>query len=474
MIYSIRKFLVMNLLVCIILTTILTAMGSYILDQKDIQEHLDALLGQSGLAFQALIGNNFKERDLLKIQNELDQIPNIVRQFYNSNTATRNLGIEDKFQFQVWDSHGHLLIHSANAPLEPLSNGNAGFTNTKMQGRTWRSFTITDADSNSKIIVAERFDSRVKLAHSIARDDLFIMLLVYPLLGLMIWIIIGKGLSPLNKIAYEVSNRDRGNLSMVDSTAVPVEIIALVDELNKLLIRLQSAFEREKRFAADAAHELRTPLAALKSQAQLALKLKDPTERKTALDKLIRIADRSTHIVQQLLTLSRIVPEEAQALTDVSTFDIHRLTVEEIADVIPKAIEKKIEVELHAEEQAIFLQGQMTAISILIRNLLDNAIRYSPPNSHIWVRLEERKQTILLQIADNGPGVPAAYRKRIFERFYRVLGNKAHGTGLGLAIVQQIADLHQATITVESTNPETDTGFCITLEFPKMRFHKKN
>jgi two-component system, OmpR family, sensor histidine kinase QseC len=473
MTYSIRKFLVVNLLVWITIATTLTVIGNYILDQRDIERHLDSLLGQSGLVFQALIGSDFTKRDLIQTQEQLDQIPIIVHQMYRSG-KNQNISLEDKFQFQVWDQQGNLLVHSVNAPLISLSNGQDGFSNIKIQGRTWRSLTITDADSHLKIIVAERFDSRVKLAHTIARDDIFIMLLIYPLLGCMIWITIGKGLSPLNKIAYEVSNRDRSNLSIVEPSAVPIEISALVDELNKLLARLQSAFEREKRFAADAAHELRTPLAALKSQAQLALKLKDPQERKAALDKLISIADRSTHIVQQLLTLSRTVPEEAYTLTDVSSFDMRRLTVDEITDVVPKAIEKKIEIELISPEHALALQGQMTSISILIRNLLDNAIRYSPPNSHIWVRLEEKKQAIVLQVADNGPGVPLAYRKRIFERFYRVLGNKAHGTGLGLAIVQQIADLHQATITLESTHPETDTGFCITIEFPKMRFNKKN
>lgn len=473
MTYSIRKFLVLNLLIWITIATTLTVIGNYILDQRDIERHLDSLLGQSGLVFQALIGNDFTKRDLIKIQAQLDEIPAIVNQMYRSGN-NQNISLEDKFQFQVWDPQENLLVHSVNAPLISLSNGQDGFSNIKIQGRTWRSLTITDADSHLKIIVAERVDSRVKLAHTIARDDIFIMLLIYPLLGFMIWITIGKGLSPLNKIAYEVSNRDRSNLSIVDPSAVPVEISALVDELNKLLTRLQNAFEREKRFAADAAHELRTPLAALKSQAQLALKLKDPLERKAALDKLISIADRSTHIVQQLLTLSRTVPEEAYTLTDVSSFDMRRLTVDEITDVVPKAIEKKIEIELISPEHALALQGQMTSISILIRNLLDNAIRYSPPNSHIWVRLEDRKQAIMLQVADNGPGVPPAYRKRIFERFYRVLGNKAHGTGLGLAIVQQIADLHQATISLESTHPETETGFCITIEFPKMRFNKKN
>ncbi len=473
MTYSIRKFLVINLLIWITLATTLTVIGNYILDQRDIEQHLDSLLGQSGLVFQALISDDFKLRDLAHVQRQLNEIPTIVRQISRSG-RNKNINLEDKFQFQVWDQQGNLLVHSVNAPLISLSNGEDGFTNININGHTWRSLTITDVGSSLKIVVGERFDSRVQLARSIARDDIFIMLLIYPLLGFMIWVTIGKGLSPLNKIAYEVSNRDRSNLSIVDSTSVPIEIIALVDELNKLLTRLQSAFDREKRFAADAAHELRTPLAALKSQAQLALKLKDSQERKAALDKLISIADRSTHIVQQLLTLSRIVPEEAYTLTDISTFDMHRLTVDEITDVVPKAIEKKIELELISPEHALALQGQMTSISILIRNLLDNAIRYSPPNSHIWVRLEEKKQSIVLQVADNGPGVPPAYRKRIFERFYRVLGNKAHGTGLGLAIVQQIADLHQATITLESTHPETETGFCITIEFPKMRFNKKN
>lgn len=473
MAYSIRKFLVLNLLIWITIATTLTLIGNYILDQRDIERHLDSLLGQSGLVFQALIGKDFNKRDLIKTQQQLDEIPAIVNQMYRAGT-NQNISLEDKFQFQVWDQQGNLLVHSVNAPVTSLSNGKDGFSNIKIQGHIWRSLTITDADSQLRIIVAERVDSRVKLAHTIARDDIFIMLLIYPLLGFMIWVTIGKGLSPLNKIAYEVSNRDRTNLAIVEPSAVPIEITALVDELNKLLTRLQNAFEREKRFAADAAHELRTPLAALKSQAQLALKLKDPQERKAALDKLISIADRSTHIVQQLLTLSRTVPEEAYTLTDVSTFDMHRLTVAEIADVVPKAIEKKIEIELISPEQILTLQGQMTSISILIRNLLDNAIRYSPPNSHIWVHLEEKKHSIVLQVADNGPGVPLAYRKRIFERFYRVLGNKAHGTGLGLAIVQQIADLHQATIILTSTHPETDTGFCITIEFPKMRFNKQN
>ncbi len=473
MTYSIRRFLVVNLLICITLTTTLTAIGNYILDQRDIQQHLDALLGQSGLAFEALIGENFDDNNLAHIQQELNEIPGIVRAFY-SDADNKNLGLEDKFQFQVWSKEHKLLVHSANAPLEPLSKGKEGFSNSSIHDGTWRVFTINEPDTGSLIIVAERYNSRLELAHNIARDDLFIMFLIYPLLGLMIWLIIGKGLSPLNKIAEEVASRDRSNLHPVDFSSVPIEISVLVDDLNKLLARLQNAFEREKRFTADAAHELRTPLAALKSQAQLALKLEDPQERNAAIKKLIGIADRSTHIVQQLLTLSRVVPEEAHALSNVSTFNLRTLVVDEIADIVPKALEKNIEIELIAEEKNLPLQGQMTSISILVRNLLDNAIRYSPEQAQIWVRLRASEKSIILQVADNGPGVAPIHRKRIFERFYRVLGNKVHGTGLGLAIVQQIADLHQAQIVLTSTHEDTETGFCITLEFPKLRFNQKN
>ena len=205
MTYSIRKFLVINLLLWITLATTLTVIGNYILDQRDIEQHLDSLLGQSGLVFQALIGDDFKTRDLTQIQKQLNEIPTIVRQMSRFGTS-KNINLEDKFQFQVWDPKGDLLVHSVNAPLVSLSNGTDGFANIKIDGRTWRSLTITDANSNLKIVVGERSDSRVQLAHSIARDDIFIMLLIYPLLGFMIWITIGKGLSPLNKIAYEVSN----------------------------------------------------------------------------------------------------------------------------------------------------------------------------------------------------------------------------------------------------------------------------
>ena len=173
----------------------------------------------------------------------------------------------------------------------------------------WRVFTAYNPEAGISTVVGERFASRNRLGHIIARDDMYIMLLTFPLSGLLIWIIIGRGLSSLNRVAREVANRAPNYLKPVEQYDVPIEIKPVIDELNKLFLRLQEAFDREKRFAADAAHELRTPLAALKTQAQVALKTDDPEEREVVLRNVIAGVDRSSHIVQQLLTMSRLVPE---------------------------------------------------------------------------------------------------------------------------------------------------------------------
>ena len=330
MIHSIRKFLLINLLLAITITTTLTVVGNYILDTKDIHHHLDSLLSQSGLSIQALIGDSVNTQDLLKMQEQLNSVPKLARQYYETMENPFDYGYEDKFQFQVWNKEGNLLIKSANAPIEPLTNGQEGFSIIKLHKQPWRVFTTVNQANGLIIVVAERYDIRAELGHRIARDDIYIMLLIYPLLGLLIWIIVGKGLNPLRKIADEVSHRDPAFLERVDMAEVPEEIKTVVDELNNLFARLKSAFEREKRFAADAAHELRTPLAVLKTQAQVALKSSKDEDRIDALNSLIRGVDRSTHVVQQLLTLSRIVPDKGYEEADKRLVYLHKVAVEEI------------------------------------------------------------------------------------------------------------------------------------------------
>jgi len=462
---SIRKFLLINLLLAITITTTLTAIGNYYLDQKDIQDHLDTLMAISALSYQALLGDDVHQRPLIKIQNALETIPQKVNTYYQKKFLNDepSENYMDKFNFQVWTNGGKLLLHSATAPKIPLTAETDGFSDKKIANQDWRVFTSYNAKAGIRTVLAERYDTRNELGHRIAQDDLYIMLLTFPLSGLLIWIVIGRGLDSLDKVAEEVANRAPSHLEPVDLQEVPEEIKPVIDELNKLFFRLKEGFEREKRFAADAAHELRTPLAALKAQAQVALNSNDIKEKNQALQKLIASVNRSTHIVQQLLTMSRLVPEAAQ-MHDKDIVNLNRLTREILAMLATSAVEKQIELEFESNSHTIKIYGNPTALGILIRNLVDNAIRYSNENGRILVNLSKQDDEVMLEVSDNGPGIPAELQARVFERFFRVLGNKSPGSGLGLAIVQQICELHGGRVVLDS--PKEGTGLIVRVFFP--------
>ncbi|KTC95543.1 ATP-binding protein [Legionella feeleii] len=462
---SIRKFLLINLLLAITITTTLTAIGNYYLDQKDIQEHLDTLMAMSALSYQALLGDDLHQRPLTKIQDALEIIPQKIdnyyqRRFLNDLPPQNYL---DKFNFQVWTNGGKLLLHSSTAPKFPLIAEIDGFSDKMLGDQKWRVFTTYNEKAGVRTVLAERYDTRNELGHRVAQDDLYIMLLTFPLSGLLIWIIIGRGLDSLDRVAQEVANRAPTHLEPVDLQEVPEEIKPVIDELNKLFYRLKEGFEREKRFAADAAHELRTPLAALKAQAQVALNTSDMDEKNLALQKLIASVNRSTHIVQQLLTMSKLVPE-ATNINDIDEVNLVKITREVLAMLAPSAVEKQIELEFEHDEQTPIFAGNLTALSILIRNLVDNAIRYCKENGKVSVRVYSKEQELVLEVRDNGPGIPSELQNRVFERFFRVLGNKSPGSGLGLAIVRQITDLHGGRVELDS--PAEGTGLIVRVYFP--------
>jgi two-component system sensor histidine kinase QseC len=462
---SIRKFLLLNLLLAITITTTLTAIGNYYLDQKDIQEHLDTLMAVSALSYQALLGDDLHHRDLPKIQRTLDTIPKRINSYYQKRFLMSDSpeNYLDKFNFQVLTNDGALLLHSSTAPKTPLKTNIDGFSDKNMVDQDWRVFTTYNDKAGIRTVLAERYDARNELGRRIAQDDLYIMLLTFPLSGLLIWIIIGRGLDSLDKVAKEVANRAPSHLEPVDLDEIPDEIKPVIDELNKLFFRLKEGFEREKRFAADAAHELRTPLAALKAQAQVALNTTDIKEKNLALQKLITSVNRSTHIVQQLLTMSRLVPE-ASGLYDEDEVNLERLTRDILAMLAPLAIEKQIDLEFKHDKEVPQIHGNATALGILIRNLVDNAIRYCNEHGQITVGLIKNKNEVVLEVSDNGPGIPPELQARVFERFFRVLGNKSTGSGLGLAIAQQICELHGGRVVLAS--PEIGTGLIVRVYLP--------
>lgn len=446
---SIRYFLLISLLVSITLASAINGIGNYLLDEQVIQPYLDSEL--------------IRVSTLLGILNQSANIDADVKTEIIDNLRRSHTTIGKKFFFQIWGKDGRLIMHSQDTLNLSLKDAPAGFSDKTLNNDEWRIYVYYDPRSHDKIIVAELYNLRRELADDIARSNANILLITYPLFGILVWLIVSFALRSITRVTSEISNRASTYLEPVETTEIPVEIKPLVEELNELFIRLKLAFERNKRFAADAAHELRTPLAALKTHVQVALNSDNDTDREKALQKVIESVDRSSHVVAQLLTLSRLGEEEA--LTDVKPFDLHRLATEIMAYLAPHAIEKNIELELSPPPREPIIMGNDTAIGILIRNVVDNAIRYTPPNGEVKVAVIDTGTHIIFRVIDTGSGIPPELRERVFERFYRILGTKASGSGLGLAIVSQIAALHHADLRLET--PPNGAGLQFDVAFPK-------
>lgn len=461
---SIRTYLLINLLLSVTLITSLAIIGNLFLAHKDIQLQLDAQLIRSTLRTQAFFSEPVNPAELkiiqkrLKIENkQLEELKNAA----NLKEAIRQAS--ENVEFQIWDKNGKLILHSQNALKTPFSNGKVGLSTLWLDGHTWRVNTGYNSNNHLTIMVAERANYRQELENRLTQDSVVVMLITYPFLGFLIWVIVGRGLDTLGRVAREVHQRAPSYLEPVDLESVPSEIEPLVSELNSLFRRLEAAFDREKRFTADAAHELKTPLAALNTQTQVALRAVTDEEKREALFKVLYGVRRSTHVIQQLLTLSRMEPEAG--LTETTSVNLSKQAAEVAGMLAPQAIEKNIELELLAPDCKATIKGSITAIDILIRNLVDNAIRYSPPDSTVTIDIKEDDQHVTLIVQDNGPGIPEKLRKRVFERFFRVIGNNTMGSGLGLSIVQQIAKLHHAEI--ELRTPESGKGSEFRVVFPK-------
>jgi two-component system, OmpR family, sensor histidine kinase QseC len=448
MIRSIRHFLLFSLLISITIASSITAIGNYIIDKQVTQNYLDAQL--------------LKIFSFIEILHDASKTDKSIRQeISNVFDHSHSFSVNTLF-FQVWSTDGKLQLDSSNKTSESLADAQEGFSDREIENHNWRVYSHQDAHTGAKVIVAELYDIRNKLADDITGSNARILLVTYPLFGILVWVIIGLALRSITRVTNEISNRASTYLEPVDANNIPIEIKPLVIELNQLFIRLKLAFDRNKRFAADAAHELRTPLAALKTQAQVALKADKEEDRNKALIKVLQGVDRSSHMVAQLLTLSRLGQEEG--LSDIRPVDLHKLASEVLAYLVPVALEKNIELELAPPPLSPLVFGNEIILSVLIRNIVDNAIRYTPRGGEVNVRIFNDVQNVVLRVTDSGPGIPPEYRERVFERFFRILGTTASGSGLGLAIVYQITQLHHGQITLGV--PQNGIGLQFDVVFP--------
>jgi len=350
-------------------------------------------------------------------------------------------------------------LRSAGAPDTPLSSQQDGFSNRVIERKSWRVFSAWDSRNRYLVQVAEQREARDHLAGTVVGSMLLPMLIMLPLLGALIWFGISRGLRPLNAISNEVAQRQAESLEPMSLNAVPDEVAPLVQDLNRLFERVRESLNKERRFTADAAHELRTPLAAIKTQAQVAQAASKNDERQQALASVVEGCDRAARLVEQLLTLARLEPENFKIE---EACDLRAIARDVIAELAPKAVSKNIELQLIAEQQAS-VKGDAALLGILVRNLADNAVRYSPNDSTVQIRIQSTAGVIELAVCDQGPGIPEEEQARIWDRFYRVLGSGETGSGLGLSIVKQIADLHHAEI--ETARGENGKGLCFIVRF---------
>ena len=361
--------------------------------------------------------------------------------------------------FQVWENGKHLRLHSANALQEQITKKERGFSDVTFSGERWRAFSAWDESGEFMIQVAERADARKKIAAEIIEGLLYPLLISLPLLALLLWVAVLRGLRPLDRLAREVGQREPDNLAALDASSAPREVVPLIERLNRLFARIDTSMQKERRFTADAAHELRTPVASIKAQAQVARAASAEAERLHALDNAILGCDRAAHLIDQLLTLARVDTLDGNAS---ELCQLRNIAAEAIGALAPAALEKGVRFELLAGDEAT-VRGNPGLLRVLLRNLLDNSMRHTPSGTVVQVGITHAPGVVCLSVSDNGPGIPEQERDKVLERFYRPLGTQASGSGLGLSIVKRIAEVHDATLQVQPANE--GRGLRVTVSF---------
>jgi len=361
------------------------------------------------------------------------------------------------FVIQIWTVDGR-SIYASRAHSSLPQRALLGLATVNVEGQAWRTYSV--ATRERVIQVAQPVEIRQRLAAHAAWRGVLPLVLITPVAAFAIWWLAAQNLAPLDRLAREVRSRDVRSLAPVPSEGLPDEVAPLASALNALLARLRDSFDTQRAFVADAAHELRSPLTALKLQLRLLQNAGDEAARGAALAAIAAGIERATRLIEQLLTLARSEPGAAPAALE--AVDLGELARETLAAMHPLAHDRGSELVLDAES-AVVVHGERNALAALVRNLVDNAIRYSPAGSLVEVRVRNLEGAAVLQVDDAGPGIPDADRERGFDRFYRRSENAESGSGLGLAIVRSVAAAHGASIELARS---ARGGLSVSVRFP--------
>jgi len=362
---------------------------------------------------------------------------------------------------QVWTPDGVQVFRSLSRAALP-QRAVLGFSNVKANGTTYRIFSVQTA--NQTVQVAQDMAVRQRMAGTLALRTVGPIAVMAPVLMLVVWWVVSGSLAPVSRVRRQVAARQADDLSPVSENGLPDEVRPLVHELNLLFGRVRTAFDAQQHFVADAAHELRSPLAALKLQILSLERAPDDVARAVAVGRLTSGIERATRLVEQLLVLARQEASNANEvkLAPVALADLVKRTLGDMAGI---AAARQIDLGLyHADD--VNVAGQPDALVILLRNLVDNAIKYTPAGGTVDMEVRRSGTGITLSVEDSGPGISPEERERVFSRFYRVPGSEAGGSGLGLAIIKSIAERHGAALTLE--NSERLGGLRVRIDFPAM------
>jgi two-component system, OmpR family, sensor histidine kinase TctE len=386
----------------------------------------------------------------------------------------------DLIYYQVLGGRGEVVSGEQALPLPPEDEkpelGVMRWRDANLRGAdiriayTWVRVNIAGAQP-ALVQVAETLEKRSQLATEIVKGVMLPQFLILPLAVLLVWLALERGMRPLHSLEQRIRRRQSDDLSPIDAGQVPTEVMPLVASINDLLARLKSSITTQKRFLTDAAHQLKTPLAGLRMQADLALRHgANEDELKQSLKLIGRSSVRATNMVNQLLALARA--ESAGRALPAQSLNLAQLVIDVVQDSVPHALDKNIDLGyegLDAGDAQAQILGNAVLLKEAVRNLVDNAIHYTPAQGMVTVRVLAEPQRLALQVEDNGPGIPAAERAQVLEPFYRashLQGSDTDGSGLGLAIVQEVAQMHRARLILQDTHPgQTPPGLRLTLQF---------
>ncbi len=367
---------------------------------------------------------------------------------------------EPDFITQVWDRDGVLMFYSRPNMAIPM-RPRPGFSNMDWNGQSWRVFT--QLDGVRIIQVAHPLSLRREMAADFARRAVTPLLALLPLLAIGIWIVVGRVLKPLSSISSALRARTPASLQPLPHEDLPDELVPLVGALNDLLQRLQQAMELQRQFVGDAAHELRSPLTAVQLQLSLLKRASSAEERAAAIERLERGVQRSNRLVQQLLTLARQDPQVPDAATE--SVDMNQVAREVVSDFEPQAALNQQQLRLEPATEPVLIRGERDALRVMLSNLIDNALRYTPAHGSVIVRTRRDGPQALIEVEDSGPGIPPEQRLRVFDRFYRVpRAAVEEGSGLGLAIVKRVAQRHAGEVSLDDAR--AGTGLKVSVRLP--------